>query len=62
MNRLPDSRRALHGRTYGRTWYAADFDPIQSYRGGNGPAWRVFRALVCFGALAAIGLLLAWRG
>lgn len=37
-----------------------------SYRGGNGPAWRVarrvFQFIACFGALAVIGLLLAWRG
>lgn len=32
------------------------------YRGGNGPAWRLLRALLCLGAFALIGVLLAWRG
>lgn len=35
---------------------------MSGYRGGNGLAWRIFRALVCFGALAFIGFLLAYRG
>ena len=62
MNRLPDSRRAISGRTHSQPWCASDYDPIRAYKGGGGPAWRIFCALLCFGALAGIGLILAWRG
>ena len=32
MNRLPDARRAIHARTWARTWRPADFDPIERPR------------------------------
>ena len=32
MNALPASRRAINGRTHGRTYYPADYDPIEVYR------------------------------
>lgn len=35
---------------------------MSGYRGGGGLAWRIVRALLCFGALAFIGVILAWRG
>lgn len=31
MNRLPDARRAIHARTWARTWRPADFDPIERW-------------------------------
>jgi len=35
-----------------------------SYRGGNGPAWRIvrraFQVIACFGALALIGILMSY--
>ena len=61
MNQLPDHRRALHARTYGRIWNAADFDPIEAHRGSS----RLLRALLylcLFGLFAGYGVLLAWRG
>ena len=32
MNALPDSRRAIHGRTHSRAWHAGDMDPIERFR------------------------------
>lgn len=32
MNRLPDARRAIHARTWARSWRPADFDPIERPR------------------------------
>lgn len=29
MNALPESRRAIHGRTHSRAWNAGDMDPIE---------------------------------
>lgn len=34
MNALPESRRAIHGRTFDRRWRAADFDPVERPRRG----------------------------
>lgn len=34
MNALPESRRAIHGRTYSQRWRAADFDPIERPKAG----------------------------
>ncbi len=31
MNSLPQHRRAIHGRTWGRAWSPADMDPITFY-------------------------------
>ena len=31
MNNLPTHRSVLHGRTWGRTWSASEFDPITRY-------------------------------
>lgn len=31
MNALPEYRRAIHGRTHGRTYRHADYDPIERY-------------------------------
>jgi hypothetical protein len=31
MNRLPNHRSALWGRTFSRSWSASDYDPIESY-------------------------------
>lgn len=36
MNDLPDHRRAIHARTWPRTWRPADFDPIERPRRGGG--------------------------
>ncbi|MCB1891115.1 MAG: hypothetical protein KDF48_02760 [Rhodocyclaceae bacterium] len=33
MNRLPEHRRAIHARTWARTWRHADFDPIERWPG-----------------------------
>jgi hypothetical protein len=32
MNRLPESRRILNGRTFSQSWSASQHDPIESYR------------------------------
>lgn len=29
MNRLPDHRHIINGRTFDRPWRAADYDPIE---------------------------------
>lgn len=29
MNQLPEHRRVINGRTFDRTWRAADYDPIE---------------------------------
>jgi hypothetical protein len=31
MNALPTSRRVIHGRTFSRTYYPSDYDPVQMY-------------------------------
>jgi hypothetical protein len=54
MNALPEHRKAIQGRTYGRTYYHTDFDPIDAYRGGGGLAWRIAQyvfVLALFGGL-----------
>jgi hypothetical protein len=61
IGELPAHRQALQGRTHSAPYCHADYDPVRAYRGGNGPAWRILKWLVCFGALAFVGVLLAWR-
>lgn len=34
MNALPESRRAINGRTFNQRWRAADWDPIERPRTG----------------------------
>lgn len=35
MNALPEHRRCITGRTQSRTYYPADYDPIQKYYPAN---------------------------
>jgi hypothetical protein len=35
VNNLPTHRSVLHGRTWGRTWSASEFDPITRYQRGS---------------------------
>lgn len=35
MTKLPRDRHAIYGRTFGRSWNPADFDPISVYRSPN---------------------------
>lgn len=35
MNRLPEHRRVLHGRTFAESWDPAAYDPIRVYRSGE---------------------------
>jgi hypothetical protein len=62
MNNLPDSRRAIWGRTHGRTWNPADFDPVQGYAGRPGAMFRLVRAAFVLSLFALLGVLLAFRG
>ena len=61
MNRLPPHRSALYGRTFNRTWSAADFDPIQHAHRVS-PFQKladVFFAVV-IGTLGAVALVAWW--
>ena len=58
MNRLPEHRRALHGRTFAQAWSAATFDPIAHYSpSGAWSRWlSILLAFAC-GVGAALALL-----
>lgn len=55
---IPEHRKMIHGRTYGRTWRPTDYDPIQRWpRARN---W--IGTLLTLAVFAGLGVLLAWRG
>jgi hypothetical protein len=58
IGELPAHRQALQGRTHSAPYCHADYDPIRAYRGGNGPAWRILRAVCVWGFFVALGVAL----
>lgn len=52
MNKLPDYRRAVHGRTYSQPWNPSGFDPFRRYQ--RTPQWvtRLGAALVAAAVFA----------
>ena len=56
MTTLPQHRRIVHGRTWGRSWSPADYDPITVYR-RPGRAERIYSVVLAF-ALGIFGALL----
>ena len=55
MNGLPDARRAIHARTWARTWRPADFDPIE--RPGRPSRWET-AADIALALAIGVGLAL----
>ena len=60
MNGLPDDRRAIHARTWARTWHRADFDPIE--RWPRRPSLWETAADIALAIAIGVGLaLLIWE-
>ena len=62
MTTLPQHRHIVHGRTWGRSWSPADYDPIQVYRRPNtgiNKAAGVVLAIV-IGILGAASIVHWW--
>lgn len=57
MNRLPEHRRAIHGRTFSQQWDPAGFDPLRHYRSGNEWAGRLLAVSI---GLALDVVLVRW--
>ncbi len=62
MTKLPDHRRILHGRTWGRSWSPEDYDPIQVYRSPTSAAEKAagYVIAVVIGVLGAAALANWW--
>ena len=55
MNRLPEHRRIVMGRTHSSTWDAASHDPIQFYRRTE---WRATLFMAALALVVFIGVAL----
>lgn len=55
MNRLPEHRRAIYGRTWSQAWNPAAMDPVQRFRRPVPMTDRVLGVLMA----CAIGVTLA---
>ena len=60
MNALPDSRRAIHGRTHSRAWHGGDMDPIERVRVSRWERVADVLAAVAIGILSAAALAHWW--
>ena len=62
MTTLPEHRRIVYGRTYGRAWSPADMDPIRRYTRPTSPAERAAGVLlgVVLGIVGAVMLVSWW--
>jgi len=61
MTTLPENRRILTGRTWGRSWSPADYDPIRVYRNPS-RAERIYGVIlaVVIGIVSAVALAHFW--
>lgn len=59
MTTLPEHRRVLYGRTHAQPWNPADMDPVTVYPRASSRMATVAYAVVCLGASALIGWLIA---
>ena len=58
MNRLPEERRVIHGRTFSECWTPGRFDPIEAHRSPASFVERVGGVLLATGIGIVLTLLL----
>jgi hypothetical protein len=58
MNRLPEDRRVIHGRTFSESWSPGRWDPIEAHRSPVPFAERVGGVLLATGIGIVLTLLL----
>jgi hypothetical protein len=57
MNRLPEERRVIHGRTFSESWTPGRWDPIEAHRSPVSFAERVGGVLLATFIGIALALL-----